>query len=324
MELQKNVSYKNRLKRLAHQLSLSEQLMQNHPSVKEKWGILHTLLHGFNLQMQWTLAGPSARLLMTFQSALQAQGTEQSQTGFVGPAMQRLQQSASLLMEASLYSNERDLAPLLLAFTQVISLTTIYVSTQLLENWKIFFPQDEDPIAAKKAGLLLKELGLTFLLGTRTAESAFHSIGQGLGLTERSQKRVTNIGMCFLLILLIMTEEREDLGESEWLETIKRFLLPTLESVEISIQEAEAHHLIMNNEALLAMNQVHLIRQALETSNGEALKQALETSFENLGISFEEVKKDVQRLSAFCAQLNKSFRNIFGRTAMTTTTIQAA
>ena len=127
--------------------------------------------------------------------------------------------------------------------------------------------------------MLLKELGLTFLLGTRTAESAFRSIGKGLGLEEISQKRVTDIGMCFLLILLIIAQEQGNSREEEWLNTSKRFMEPTLDSVEHAFQEAEAQRLFESHQASLAMNQVQLIRQALDASNVEALKQALGNKF---------------------------------------------
>ena len=139
--------------------------------------------------MQWSIAGPSARLLMTFQTALYAQEIERSQTGFVGPAIQRLQQAMARLMQISLHPSERELTPLLLAFTQVIVMGGIFIASQLVENWKTFFPQEEDPIAAEKAGLLLKELGLTFLLGSHAAESAFRNVGEGLGLKRAANKK---------------------------------------------------------------------------------------------------------------------------------------
>lgn len=323
MELQKNLSHHNKLKRLSHQLALSEHLVQHHPLVKGKWTILQTLLHGFNWQMQWAIAGPSARLLMTLQTALHAQEIEQSQTGFVGPAMQHLQRSLGHLMRMSLSPSERDLTPLLLTFTQVIAMGTIFITTQLLENWKSLFPQDEDPVAAKKAGWLLKELGLNFILGSRAVESAFRSIGQGLGLRENSQKSMTDIGMCFLLTLLILQEDEASQEES-FLETVKHFMLPTLHSIEHALQEAETQRLFEKDQVSLAMNQIQFIRQGLNAGNKEELKQALSTSFEMLGISLQEIKRDIQRLNVFCAQLNKNFKNIFDRTTMTVTTIQAA
>ncbi len=324
MELQKKISYYNRLKRLSHQLALSEHLLQHHPKVKGKWAILQTLVHGLHLQMQWAIAGPPARLLMTFQSALHAQETEKSQAGFVGPAMQRLQQLVTHFMHLSLPPTERDLAPLVFAFTQVIALGTLFIATQLVENWKRLFPQNDDPLATEKAGLLLKELGLTFILGSRTAESAFRSIAEGLGLKEVSQKRMTDSGMCFLLVLLILNQQHETVQDEEFLDTLKRFMQPTLDSIEPALQEAEAQRLLDTHQASLALRQVQVMRQALEASDAEAIKQALSASFDLLGISFQEAKQDTQRLSAFCAQLNKSFKNIFDRTALTATVIHAA
>jgi hypothetical protein len=41
-------------------------------------------------------------------------------------------------------------------------------------------------------------------------------------------------------------------------------------------------------------------------------------------MSFEEIKRDIARLSAFRALLNKNFKNIFDRNRVTATTIQAA
>lgn len=324
MKMQKKVSYQNKIKRLSRQMVQSEQVLQNHPLVKGKWVILQTLLHRFNCQMQWSMTGASARLLMTFQTALHAQGIEQSQTGFMGPAILQIQQVMERLVQASLKPSERDLAPLLVTMTQLITMGAIFIATQLVENWKSLFPQDEDPIAAEKAGWLLREMGLNFLLGSRAAESAFRSVGKGLELPEESKKKITDIGMCFLLIVLFLLHEDSSSQEESFFDTVKHFLEPTVLSIEQIIQEAKHDNFFEKEHASFAINQVQLIHQALNKGNREELKQALSTSFEMLGMSLQDVKKDIRKISAFCAQLNKNFKNIFDRTPMTTTTIQAA
>jgi hypothetical protein len=324
MEGQNSVSYQNKLKRLSRQMAQSEQLLQHHPLVKGKWAILQTLLNRFNWQMQWSMAGPSARLLMTFQTALYAQGTEQSQTGFMGPAILQIQQLMGRLIQASLKPSERDLAPLLVTVTQLIAMGAIFIATQLVENWKSLFPQDEDPIAAEKAGWLLREMGLNFLLGSKAAESAFCSVGKGMGLKEESKKKITDIGMCYLLTSLFLLHEDDSSQEESFLDTVKHFLEPTLHSIEQALQEAEKERIIEKEQAFLALNQIQMIRQALNKGNREELKQALSTSFDMLGMSIQEVKRDIGRISAFCAQINRNFKNIFDRTPMTATTIQAA
>ena len=177
-----------KLKRLGHQLEMSEKLLRTHPLVKDKLTLLQTLIHYFDLQTQWSLAGSPARLLMTFQSALQGMAVQQSQTGFIGPALDQLQRVVSKLVQAALQPSERELTSLLLAFMQVIALGVIFIATQLTDNWKRLFPR-HDPAAAQKAALLLRELGLTFILGSRVAENAFRSVTQGLELKEESQKR---------------------------------------------------------------------------------------------------------------------------------------
>ena len=324
MELQKNTAYRNKLKRLGRQLALSENLLQTHPLVKDKLTVLPTILHYFNLQMEWTLAGPSARLLMTFRSALQAQEMGKSQTGFIGPALHRMQQAVAHLMSLSLNPSEKELTSLLLTFTQVIALGTLYVDTQLLENGKRLFPET-DLAANQKASFLLRELGLTFVLGSRTIESAFRAVSQGLSLKESSQKRVIDIGMFFLLSLLILVNEQDSSQDEEFIETIKRFLKPTLDSVELALQQAQSEGYYEDELALLAFGQLQLIRSALDTSEGESLKQVLANNLDSLGLPYHEVKQDLNRLIAFCSQLNESFRNIFYQAGMTATTIiQAA
>ena len=324
MEEQKSHPQHIRLKHLSTQLAASERLLQNHPSTKGKWTILQTLLHGLHLQTQWIFAGPSARLLMAFQTALHAQGVEQSQTGFLGPSLQHAQQSLARLMQFSLHPSERDLAPLLVAFTQVLTMGMIFIANHLLETWRSLFPSPEDRGASEKAGELLKELGLTFLLGSRAIESAFHSIGKGLGLKESSQKRISDIGLCLLLILMILSQEVEFSLDDEFLETIKHLMQPTLSSIEQAFQEAETQQAFERDQASLAMNQIRLIRQALNGWDKEELRQALSISIEMAGISLQEVKRDIRRLNAFCTQLNGIFKNIFDRTSMAATTIQAA
>lgn len=319
MDLAKNIAYQNKLKRLGHQLASSEHLLRTHPIVKDKLTILQTTLSHLHLQMQWKLAGSTARLLIIFRSALQGQEIEKSQTGFIGPALQRLQQGVAQLMHIALSPSEKELTPLLLAFIQVMALTATYIATQLVENWKHLFPQ-EDPEAAQKASLLLRELGLTFVLGSRSAESALRAIGQGLSLKEASQRHVTHIGMFFLLSLLVLLHE-EDQSQEDFFVTIKRFMQPTLESVEYALQQAQEEHLIDNSYALMALSQLEFIRKAIHSADGETLRQTLANGLDALGLPYGEVKQDLKRLIAFCTQLNENFKNIFYQTSMTATTI---
>src|SRR5262245_42193561 len=99
MEAQQHIVFQNKLKRLGRQLTLSENLFMTHPLVKDKLTVLQPILHHFNLQMQWMLAGPTARLLMTFRSALHAQEIEKSRTGFIGSSLQLIEKGMTALMQ---------------------------------------------------------------------------------------------------------------------------------------------------------------------------------------------------------------------------------
>lgn len=310
MATQKHVSQQDKLKRLGHQLAMSEQLLKRHPLVNDKLVILQTMTHYFNLQTQWALAGSSARLLMTFQTALQAEESEESQTGFIGPTMSRMQQVVTLLMHAALNPLEKNLAPLLQTFTQVISLTTLYIATQLTANWKRLFPQ-RDPAAALKAALLLRELGLTFVLGSRTAESAFRSIVQGLELNEKSQKIITDIGMGFLLVMILLVNEEDNVNLEEFIETLKHFIQPTLPSIEQAIHLAQEQGMITDHQMSTAINQLQVFSRALQFSDIDILRQSLVSSMEIFGLSYQEIRQDLKRMIDMCSQINENFKYIF-------------
>jgi hypothetical protein len=324
MEAQRNIVFQNKLKRLRRQLMLSETLLVTHPLVKDKLTILQPILHHVNLQMQWMLTGPTARLLMTFRSALHAQEIEKSQTGFIGSSLQRIEQELTSLMQVSLSSSEKELASLLMAFTQVFTLGTLFMATQLVENWKHLFPE-QDPATAKKAGSLLRELGLTFILSSRSVESAFRAVAQGVGLEKKSQTRFVDIGMFFLLAFFILVEESDDAHDEEFIETIKRRMQPTIESVEYALRQVQAKRLIEEKRIGVAVNQLQLMKSTLDSSDAKTLKEVMVNSLDSLGLPYKEVKDDLNRLIKFCSQVNKSFKNIFYKTGMTAkSVIQAA
>src|SRR5262249_45378073 len=148
------ITYDDKIKRLRRQLSLSENRLRQHPAVKHKLILLQNLLNRFNLQMQWKLAGPTARLFMIFQASLQGEESAKSKTGFIGPALQKMQDLVAYIMEASLSPSEKAVVPLLLNFTQLFAIILMALVTQLDEDGKRLFSQHE-PAMAKEAQHLL-------------------------------------------------------------------------------------------------------------------------------------------------------------------------
>ncbi|WP_068467248.1 hypothetical protein [Candidatus Protochlamydia phocaeensis] len=315
--------YQSNLARIGRQLALSEALLQTHPLVQDKLKILQTALHYFTLQTQWQSAGSLARLLLTFKTALRAQEVGESASGFIGPSLGRMQKAVAQLMQTTLKPSERQLTELLLTFTQVVTLVMVYLATQTLGNWKGLFPQN-DPGAAKKAGLLLRELGLTFILGSHLVEKTFRLVAQGLGVSEQSQKGISAIGLLYVLILLAMIHEEDDQNNEELLEILLPFMKPTLDSLDQAVQQAQSQAIMEEENASLALSQLQLMRQVLENADLKGLKQAIESSFQALELPYQEVKKDLRKLIELCSQLNSSFRNIFYQKELSVTTMTQA
>ncbi len=312
--------YQTALNRIEHQLSLTENLLQTHPLVNDELTILQTILHYFTKQAEWSAAGPLSRLSMTFQTALYAQETSQSQSGFMGPALVRLQQGLASLMQTLLSPEEKRLTGLLVSFTQAMAMAVVYLLTQTLGNWKRAFPP-HDPGAAKAAGLLLRELGITFVLGSRLLETPFVALGQQLNLDEKRQKRLSHIGLGYLLILVLLVNEEDQPNNEELFELIQRFIDPTLGDIEEAIQEAQNQSMIEEEFALTALSQLQLIRRAIDSSDAAALKLALLSSFDALELPYGEVKKDLNTLIGLCKQINESFKNIFYQSELSMTSM---
>lgn len=313
-------NYQTELKRIEHQLSLTENLLQTHPLVSDRLTILQTILHYFTKQAEWSAAGPLSRLSMTFQTALCAQETSQSISGFMGPALTQLQRGLANLMQTLLSPAETKLTSLLVSFTQTMAIAVVYLLTQTLGNWKKVFPS-YDPGAAKAAGLLLRELGVTFALGSRLLETPFLALGQQLNLDEKRQKRLSHIGLGYLLVLVLLVNEEDQPNSEELFELIQRFMDPTLGDIEEAIQEAQNQSLVEEEFALTALSQLQLIRRAIDSSDAAALKLALLSSFDALELPYGEVKKDLNTLIALCKQVNESFKNIFYQSELSMTSM---
>ena len=319
MILQQTTAYQNKLKRLSHACEASQKLLQSHLSVNPIFSGLQMILHQLNRQIQWKLIGPSSRLLLTLQTAMQGCETNNSQTGFIGPTLVRLQKEMAQLMHVSLSPSEKREASVLAALTQILSIGTVFITPHLIENWNRLFPRHE-----QKGSSLLRELGITFILGSRTVESTLRSVCKGLELTESGSKRITDIGMFFLLIQLILIDEETDSHE-EMTNTIKEFLKPTLGSMEEALIQAQTENLYESGKAMIALNHLQLIKNALDKPEETNLKNVVINGLDSLGFSNQEVQQDLKKLITFCKQLNTSFRNIFYQTGRTATTvIQAA
>ena len=130
--------------------------------------------------------------------------------------------------------------------------------------------------------------------------------------------------MCILLILITLLDEEDKTDQDDFLEIVKLYLHPTLNSVEQAIQRIQEEGMIDEEQASLAANQLQLFRQALEAFEPANLKQTIEGSLTAFGYSSEEIRRDLRHMVTICSHLNESFRHIFYQSEMTATTITQA
>lgn len=318
-----HIPYRTKLKRLGSQLSLREKMLKENPLVNDKMIVLQNIVQALRMQTEWRLAGPLARLVLSFQFALHAQEIGKSQTGFIGPAFDQWQKGVARLMHINLSSTEKESSQLLLPLTEVIAIGCLLINAHLEIKGQQAVPQ-EDPAAAQRAALLYRELGLIFLLGSGAAGHAFRLFAKTMGCKEENQKRVADIGMSFVISLLILTAE-ENFGQEDFLETMLGFLKPTLLNVEQALRQAQAEKIIEESVATTVLRQLQIIRELTGPAIEEPLKKAFESAFEACGVSPQAVKHDLKHLKGFCTLLIDNFNHIFYQNKMMATTIiQAA
>ncbi len=306
--------YREKLERLGKQLLQTEAVLQTHPLVNEKLMILQTVVRFFAMQTEWSVAGPLARLSMTLETALLGNLAGQSATAMIGPALNQMQQGLNKLIQTVFDPSEKKWVRLIGMYTEVMTMALIYVSTQLLGNWKKTFDLD-DPRSVKQAGLLLRELGLTYILGGALLESPYKILGGQLGLEEKKQKRLGHIGLAYLILIMILVNEEDEPLNEDLFELIAKFLRPALQSIEESLGNTN----LSEDNLRLASNQLELIKQSL--NDPPALKQAIMGSFEEFGLPYSEVRKDLKKLIEVNKNLYESFNNIFYKKEQTVTSM---
>jgi hypothetical protein len=306
--------------RLGRQLELTKKLLEQHPLVSDRFKILQNVLNNFSLQTAWSSSSKVARLLMTFEMALNARSTEESASGFAGPIWLKMQNAEFLLMNATLSLTERRQAHLLLTLNEMMGFGIIFITTQVLGNWNRIFDQ-RDKATAKKAGLLLRELGLTFLLRSGMIQTVYNEVAKGLELSDKSQKKVTDIGLFFLLLIMILVDAEDHPTNEDLIEAFLEPLKQTISSVEFAATKAEEQGMVNQELATLILSQLQLIRQTLESDDLAAIKQVIENSLEAFNVPYNELKQDLTSVIHVCDQINECFNNIFFQSKLTMTTM---
>lgn len=310
-----NEQTKKRFLRLENQLAAAKALLETHPLTSDRLLIVQNALHFMHAQSKWSLAGSLRRLLITIEMALIGYQTNQSVAGFVGPSFDQFQQGAASLMVTTLGPTASGDKELLKGFNCLISCGCFYLMTKL-GNWKDIMPL-HDMGAAKKGGWLFRELSLIFLVNSHFIDYVYRSVAEGFGLDKRKQKIVSDIGLFQILVLFILLAEEKNRKDEELIETLKTYLMRTLDSVQVAVEQAYSQHIIEEETFKTAGASLQLLELNLKHNDLEALQQILEDGIEALGLSYEDLIKDLKQGHLFCQQLDLSLQNILEQTETT-------
>lgn len=314
---------RRKLLNLNEELGLQCRHLSQHPLTSSQLFILQNALTHLGKQAQWDAAGSFGRFLMAWQSALLGCETDESETGFIGPYLNRLQKTTAQLMELALppYSGLQDM---LLALTRTLTIASVYLMTETLGNWKSIFPTS-DAASIKKAGLLLRELGVTFLLGSKAIEKAFATAVQSLEMDERHQKMVSYIGVLHVILIFLLMDEDDNPYPEEFILDLERLAHPYVSVLEEMIDKTSLQGEFDSQVLADARNQLNLILLAFSNHDREVLRQVLKGGLELFNIPPSQIKQDLKKLKNFCAQLHMSLNYAFNPTeTVMTNMIQSA
>ncbi len=301
-------AYDRKLRSIRHQLELTEKVLNTHPLLSDRLTVLQTVLRLFRSQTEWTEANSLGRFLITLNTALLGISTNESQTGLFGPQLTKLNEGLKLLLKGNLPFSNSQLPSLLTSFMNVMGIGLIFYLTQCLGNWKRLFPLEDIP-KAKNAGLFLKELGLIFILGSRLLEAVVKALIEKLDVDPRERKNLEDIGMGYLLFLLILIDDSKDASENDFGELLLPFIGKTVDSLIASIQALEDRGLVDVTTTNSALSQLQLIKRATQELNIEELRSILISGCEVFGGSYVELKKEMKSLIEKCSQLSISLEN---------------
>jgi len=296
------------LKSVRHQIKLTEKLLRSHPLLSDRLKMLQAVLRLFRMQTEWAEAGSMSRFLITLNTALIGMSTEESQMGLFGPRLMQLNRGLQLLFEGSLPLSNGQLPVLLTSLLNVVCIGLVFYLSQTLGNWRERFPLDDIP-QAKKAGLFLKELGLSFILGSQMLESFFRALVKHLDIDPREKKFLDKIGMAYLLLMIFLMHESEQRPTDEFGELLLPALYRTIDPLMAVVQAVDERGLLETSLTNAALGQLQLIQRAILELDVAELRSIFISSCEVFGCPFEELRKECKSLIDKCSQISMSLEN---------------
>jgi hypothetical protein len=144
----------------------------------------------------------------------------------------------------------------------------------------------------------LRELGLTYLLGSSVLEIPYKLLAAQLNLSEKKATTLSHLHLTYLLLILLLSyEEEETLETYELYAKVLQKTLPTIEPLFPDHQ-----------------SQLELIKQSLHDPS--ALKQAIRENFET-----EPLSQDIKKLIGVTNSLYEGLNNAFFQQPKSSTTM---
>lgn len=309
------------LNRLGHRLGMLEGTLEKHSLTQQELIFVRTTLHFLNLQTRWNSVKPLDRFLITMQAALMGSETSQSESGFVGPSLAKLQQGFVRLMQGYLPRVAVGLPDLLTSFVQLTTFALFYVDTQLAANWKEVTPKKQRP-DIQKAGAFFEELSLIFLFKSKIIEEVLKSVLKEIKINEKQQQTIAIVFRFYLLTLLFMSDASEK--RQEQFEFLQEMMSDSLESAQEMLKQAHDKGILDDETTIKGTTYLQWIKRTLDNKDLNALTDTLKDSFQAFDLSYQEMQEDLKKLKNTCSQLRDGFNHIFFQAEKAMTTMDQA
>lgn len=309
------------LNRLGNRLGVVESTLERHPLTQQELVFVQMALHFLRLQTRWSSVKPLDRFLIVSQAAMWAHETTESESGFIGPSLSKLQQGVVRLMQAYFPPVAVGLSDLMTSIILLTTLGVFYVDTQLMHNWREVTPKKQRA-DIQKAGLFFEELSLIFLIKSQIFEEILKNILKEIALTEKQQTTMANVLRFYLLVLIFLSDEPNK--RQEQFDFLQNLMTDSLESVQELLKQAQDKGIIDEEMAMQGATYLQWIKRTLDNRDVAALTGALTDSLQAFSLSYQGVQEDLKMLKNICSQLRDGFHHIFFQAEKSMTTMDQA
>lgn len=292
-----------KLSRAGDQLRQLEKKLTNIQELNNGSAILKESLQLLQLRTSLKTAGAHSRLLLTLHCAFIGSLAENSAAGFIGKGMDTVQKGFTELMTIGLDNYQPGMKAFIRTALDLLGMGMVFLTSEVLGQWKERF-KGYNQSFTQSSGALYRELSVLFMTVSGQLDGIFHLLSAATDLKESERKTFTDLGRLYLLLVILYTSEGEKSSKSDELwESLQRYIKEAIPAVVSGVEKAINRETIDKNLSAPILSYLQVMETALDNEDTKALQRAMEEVHVLMGISKEDLQRDLSLMRDTCRQI---------------------